>query len=278
MSSAAGKTTPDSISEFYGYSSVITVSADVLIVGGGGTGQRGGGLRTTSTGGSTGGGGGAGGYRTFTSVNISTNTTIIVGGAGSLSCVSGIGEAPPGGNGSCSGNAAPLTQGSGGGGSMFVCVVSGRCGQIGYVVRSSAGAIGTYGGNGGDPVWVDDGDVYFDNGYFTSGGGGGAGGDAQGTVGGPGCTWLDGITYAVGGDGAVNCESNTTNYRGYGGCTNTALGSGGGGHFLNYITPGQNGVVVIRYLGAAKFNGGCRYSSGGYTYHCFISSTTLTNI
>ena len=69
------------------------------------------------------------------------------------------------------------------------------------------------------------------------------------------------MTHAQGGDGRPGAGSsstgNVTDYRGHGG---------------NAGKSGSNGVVRIRYAGNQKANGGSVATSGGYTYHDFLTS------
>lgn len=91
-----------------------------------------------------------------------------------------------------------------------------------------------------------------------AGAGGGAGGTGSLQTGGPGITWLDGITYGVGG----NAAQSSTN--------NTASGSGGfGGEYDDSGNSGTPGIVVVRYEGSPKSTNGNVVEAGGYTYHYF---------
>ena len=57
-----------------------------------------------------------------------------------------------------------------------------------------------------------------------------------------------------------------------------ATGGGGGGGYGNSNTgaAGGSGVVILRYVGTQRGTGGTVTSSGGYTYHTFTSSGSIT--
>jgi hypothetical protein len=65
---------------------------------------------------------------------------------------------------------------------------------------------------------------------------------------------------------------------GTGGASGAGYGGGGGGARggLNIdASPGNDGVVIIRYTGPAVASGGTITSSGGDTIHTFTTSGTL---
>jgi hypothetical protein len=102
--------------------------------------------------------------------------------------------------------------------------------------------------------------------YYAGGGGGGI---INGTRR-PGGT---------GGGGTGGLDNSCSYTSACAGTPNT--GGGGGGTGYNYsqsITGGTggSGIVIIRYSGSQKGTGGTITSSGGYTYHKFTSSGTMT--
>jgi hypothetical protein len=276
MSSTAGKSTPDGMSEFYGYSSATVITgANVLIVAGGGTGGH-----SINSSHFAWGGGGAGGYLALTTT-ICSGMSIIVGGGGgdnangNNSSISGIGTAIGGGksenyfNGGfgCSG-------GSGGGGS--------------YRYRSCLGGCGTpgQGNDGGMATCCGSADI-------RGGGGGGAGSAGSSGQygaycnGGSGKAWCNGITYAAGGGGGwLYGNTNLMCANPANGAANSGDGgqgmanyNAGGTYFVTNPGCGGSGIVIIRYPAASKcVNGGTITCSGGYVYHCFTGSGTLTQL
>jgi hypothetical protein len=81
------------------------------------------------------------------------------------------------------------------------------------------------------------------------------------------------------GGGGLPAAGDSVNDYGFPGDTNSGGGGGAGTGANVEANPGGNGgsgVVVIRYLGAAVATGGTITTSGGYTYHRFTSSGTLT--
>jgi hypothetical protein len=123
-------------------------------------------------------------------------------------------------------------------------------GSIGSSALSSWGAVVGYG--------QDVGGVY----YFSGGGAGGSySGQSTSTVGGSG-------------GGGASGNSGTPNTGGGGGGANSDASSG------NTLTGGNggSGIVIIRYAGSPIATGGTITQSGGYTYHTFTSSGTLSII
>jgi hypothetical protein len=141
-------------------------------------------------------------------------------------------------------------------------------------IGAGDGANGGSGGGGGEEGFAGDnyggnattGFPTIYNGIGYNGVNGGEGGAGQG--GGANTVWLDGQTYAQG--GGVEGSSILTTY-----------GSGGrGGYFISGYpevlpTPGNSGVVKIRYSGTPKATGGTITQSGGYTYHTFTSNDSF---
>ena len=131
-------------------------------------------------------------------------------------------------------------------------------GSAGSSALSSWGAIVGYGQNVGG--------IY----YFSGGGAGGSysgqNTNAVGGSGGGGCTGS--------GCGSAFGNSGTPNTGGGGGGANSDASSGttlAGGN-------GGSGIVIIRYAGSPIATGGTVAESGGYTYHTFTSSGTLSII
>jgi hypothetical protein len=62
-------------------------------------------------------------------------------------------------------------------------------------------------------------------------------------------------------------------------------GGGGGGGGAYFVSPnvlykaggsGGSGIVILRYSGTQRGQGGTVVTTGGYTYHTFTSSGTYT--
>jgi hypothetical protein len=156
----------------------------------------------------------------------------------------------------------------------------------GFAGGSGGGAVGLYGtggagtpgqGNNGGSINSDDVPAQ----RHGAGGGGRGGGVAlNSTTGGAGYTWLNGVTYARGGDGggAGTLESNPI-VHGAAGAAGTGNGGGGGNGVpagWGHGGAGGSGVVIIRYpVGTMEATGGTKTNSGGYTYHTFTSSGTF---
>jgi len=237
------------------------VSTDYLIVGGGGAGG------SNSLSQESGGGGGAGGYiegNTLLQAGISYN--IVVGG-GAQGAKTG-NQIRPGDNGGNSSAFGLTAIGGGGGGyGSGVTPPNPSYGQNG----------GSGGGSGRDfvnvgiglqPTSVSGG---FGNNGGIGGGGGGAGGPGQprpNASGGPGKVWLDGVTYARGGNALQFGETNATG--------NTGNGGGGDMGTIFRAGNGANGIVKIRYAGTPRATGGIITQSGGFTFHTFTTNGTFT--
>lgn len=271
MSNTAGKSSPHGMAEFYGYTSATVVTgADVLIVAGGG----GGGCINGNSG-----GGGAGGFLSYNNRTVCSGMVITVGGGGTInnngsnSSISSTGTAIGGGRGS--GLYYPATGGSGGGGMGL----AGSANVCRYTACPGISGQGNAGANG----------IRCNNGAQELGGGGGGAGSAGCTplqyvpgYGGSGRSWCNGSTYAQGGQGG--CRASQVQFRICGciGSPNTGDGGGGSSNYQSDTCPGGaggSGIVIIRYPSATNcFNGGTVTCSGGYVYHTFTSSGTLTKI
>jgi hypothetical protein len=271
----------------------INLTYEYLIVAGGG-----GGSPSAPTHVGVGGGGG-GGYRTnvpgqlsggtpgaveaLVSGTLSLNSSfnVTVGGGGGVS-----------GNGGASSIAFPPTLtnggtktstggGAGGGWSSF----SGQPGGSGGGGANSPAGAGTpgQGHNGGAAGGTSN---------YWGGGGGGAGavgGAAPGNGGNGGsgrASPITGtsVTRAGGGSGGVHTSGSVGAAGAGGGSSAPSSGSpstGGGGGGASRPGPhtggnGGSGIVILRYSGPRKANGGSVTSSGGYTIHTFTSTGTFT--
>ena len=274
-----GGSAPHQLSEYYGkgncpasgeiqlaadfYGTANTYDIQYLIVAGGGGGA---GSADNADGA---GGGGAGGYRaltaTLTAGGSGMTVTIGAGGSGNGIPWYGGNGASNGGNSSFNSNSA--SGGGGGGGKR-----NGNSGGSGGGGGHWRNANTTYSGGGGNtggytPAEGASGSNCYTYGsyhpnYGTIRGNGGAGGN----LGTSDSTWLNGTSYAEGGQ--VD--------NGGGGSANT--GDGGHSRYQSYGngTTGGSGVVIIRYAGSQRGSGGTVTSSGGYTYHQFNSSGTYT--
>ena len=247
-------------------------SVEVLVVAGGGGGS-----------GSTwgGGGGGAGGvlYKANHTVAIGNSITVTVGIGGAGGNVGGssfFGSLQAFGGGPANGSqtASDRNGGSGGGGGHMS--PSGLASSS--IQTSNNGGTG-YGYGGGATNYASP---------YPCGSGGGAGAAGLlGGVGGAGRSFdISGTAayYAGGGGQADNAGTITNGGTGGGGAggntvagvsgtTNT--GGGGGGSRGGTGGFGGSGIVIVRYLGIQKANGGTITSSGGYTIHTFTTSSTF---
>ena len=268
---------------WYTYAAVYSV--EYLVVGGGG----GGGYQV-------GGGGGAGGYVAGVAyVTPSTAYTITVGTAGSAaasgaavgtnggpSSFGTVATALGGGYGS-SYSAGPANSGGSGGGG------SGNSSTALYAPGAGTAGQGFIGGTGVVTTWAGGGG----GGASSAGLPGSSANGGTGGAGGPGKQWLNGTYYAGGGGGCGNAGSSggTGGAGGTGGggtggtntpataATNGTPNTGGGGGGTRDTGPpgnGGTGIVIIRYPGAQRGSGGTVSSSGGYTYHTFLSGSTFT--
>ena len=267
-----------------------SLSVDILVVAGGG----GGGYRH-------GGGGGAGGllYEENRILNMGTvyNTKVGSGGSGSVS--SGMrpcnGEdsffdnivANGGGGAGQWDNYKTASSGGSGGGSTILYNAAATQGNIGgtsYAATSpynhgGGGGAGSPGGNGtnvshgsgGIGMYYGDkfSNNYGENGWFAGGGGGGGHDPAAlnqglGGNGGGGNGGMPGI-YMNGENALINTGG------GGGGASTPASGYNFGGN-------GGSGIVLIRYLGKQKANGGIVTEYNGYTIHAFLSGTDTFEI
>lgn len=253
-----------------------TQSYDVnyLVVAGGGGGGAGGGFGPNP---GAGGGGGAGGY-VEGNIRLTFNEpyTVIVGAGGvsdsigANSSVIGAGLTRIGRGGGQGGYGTSFSRGSGGAGG------SGGGGASTNAQTAAGGASnqfptlgygnGNPGGGGQDTSG-------------SSGGGAGAAGTSAGPIltpavlGGAGKTWINGVTYAAGGNSA------TPNIPGSSGAVNTGRGGAGGGYTGNPAPAtgggsGGSGIVIFGYSGTQRGSGGNVSSAGGNTYHTFTSSGT----
>ena len=225
---------------------------DYLIVGGGGGGGFGGPGGAARFRG-TGGGGGAGGYITGSATLFPNVYPVIVGDGGDKAQSSIKAK-----NGQTSSFLSLSALGGGGGGSAGD--------RDTPTCTFGSGSNGASGGGGGSWTTTWGCSPSYGSGTVGQGfdggvsGGGGSAGPASGNTGGNGISWLDGVTYAEGGNSA--------------GAAKTALGSGGGGgnYYPNAPTEanGLEGVVLIRYQATSSIaTGGTITSDGGYIYHFF---------
>lgn len=148
------------------------------------------------------------------------------------------------------------SKGGGNGGNFFVSSGQGWIGACGGGAGRNTGALGGVGTNG-----FNGGNAFGNRG---GGGGGAASAGVDGSPGGNGKQWLDGIYYCGGGNGEAGSGA------GLGASPN-----GGGGGSWN-VGPSGPGVVKIRYAGTPKASGGTITQSGGYTYHEYTGSATDT--
>ena len=191
-------------------------------------------------------GGGGGGKSNFAGKNSSGGSG---GGGGAFGKAGGTG-AFSGGLGSSSGS-SPWRGGGGGG-------------------ANGSGVAGNSGGHGGAATtaysdWgIATSTGYLKNGTAWFGQGGGAGGGSAG-----------GSAANGGGDGG-----SSSSMTGGAGVDSTGSGGGGGGHTASFGGTGGaggKGVVIVRYSGSPVLTGGdTTVESGGYTYHTFLGSGTLT--
>lgn len=253
-------------------------SVSYLIVAGGGSG----GPSQYGLGG--GGGGGAGGVLSgTTSVSIGALYTFTVGAGGAAAPANNIYPGNDGGNSTAFGLTA--IGGGGGGNGSNGTYQAGRAGGSGggggyrgYTTQANGGS-GTVGqGNNGSGVI---------SGSASGGGGGGATGAGQpnsnsggvgfggsGGLGGTGYTWIDGNTYAVGGQGGyadVQAQADATPNTGNGGIGSYAIAT---------TYAGASGVIIIRYSSVYKdatiVTGSPIYTnSGGWKTYKFIGGGTI---
>ena len=231
--------------------------ADITAYGGG----RGG--RATSAGSRDGGSGGGGHYALAGGATLQAATSGGFGntggsiGDGSASGYGGGGAGQPGKGSSATFVADGTIYGgrySGGDGLNEVVIAS--------VTYNFAQLFGTsYGQNISGQTW------------FAGGGGGGYAGDGASTYGAGG--------RGGGGRGAYNQEGAGTVWgvgssKGEDGIPNT--GGGGGSARGGISGAGGSGIVMVRYSGPQKANGGIITSVDGYTIHTFLSGTTTFEV
>ncbi|MDD2391794.1 MAG: type II secretion system protein [Bacilli bacterium] len=237
---------------------------EVLIVAGGGSGG-------TSRGGSGGGGGGgAGGVIYNTNYQLSSSLVDLKVGAGGLSRTKFY-EYGMNGEDSYFDLLTALGGGGGGmsGGPGLVGGSGGGAGYNGYKYRAGTEGTPNQGYKGGD--------VLYNNNGAGGGGAGGNGGNTTDTAGvaggvagagGLGLTFSvsgENITYATGGGGGGNGQT-----CGKPGLNNT--GNGGNGVYAAYCASsgsGGSGIIIVRYPGIQKANGGTITSIDGYTIHTY---------
>lgn len=221
-----------------------------------------------------------------------TTTSIVAlgGGAGGSSYY----NYSPGAQGACGGNGGGTSGYSNGNTRPGGFALSGQGypgGQGGGQYYSGggggAGGIGTYSTAQphGGPGKLSD---ILGTGYYFGGGGGGAsyslGTGGNGGLGGGGGGAV-GVTYggaginngSPGGGGSPSAQTNTP---GGNGGANTGGGGGGGSHYFanNKGGDGGSGIVVIRYRGSQKADGGTVSTWNGYTIHKYttVGDATFT--
>lgn len=214
-----------------------SVFGTLTAIGGGGGGSEISGTRNGKNGGS---GGGAGGY--------------------SMSWIGGTATSGQGYNGGANVVTAYPNYGGGGGGGA---------GSVGIAGTNQADA--TLGhASGGNGLYYGDkfGNTYGVDGWFAGGGGNGGGYGGYGGLGGTGGG-------GQGGHSVANLATGTAGVANTGGGGGGAGGRsiGGSGNSGN----GGSGIVLVRYPGIQKANGGTVTTSGGYTIHAFtnVGSTTF---
>jgi hypothetical protein len=302
LADVSGSDTTWSMSSLYGKS--YTLEVEYLVVAGGGGGGLGiSDLESSGVFYSFGaGGGGAGGFLSnSTRLAIGTESLVSVGAGG-------FGETSPANSDGGSDSSFGLIYAAGGGkgGSFYSSAKTGGSGggagaPSAYVNPSNGGpGIEGQGNAGGNP----------DPNPARSGGSGGGGKSAagatadiiNGSAGGAGLAWLNGVRYSGGGGGggsAVNASGGSAGAGGLGGggnggrgngtgsvipptlgSINTGGGGGGGGATrlaAGTGKPGGSGIVIVRYAGTTtKATGGTITTAGGYTYHTFTSSGIFT--
>lgn len=268
--------------ETEGYIYQETVTVEYLVVAGGG---GGGAVR--------GGGGGAGGLLTG-SKSLSPNDYAVTVGAGGLggtnetvkgtngsNSVFGTIVATGGGGGGSRDNADGLNGGSGGGSSSPSGTATGGTGITAQghnggscliIVSTGGGAGGggageigqnstdTTGGQGGDGIQSDITGILK---YYAGGGGGGEFSSDIAGLGGLG----------GGGNGATG-----TGNTGQSGMASTGSGGGGGSGSSGKGGAGGSGIIIIKYAGPQRANGGMVTTVDGYTVHTFISGTSTLKL
>ena len=229
------------------------ITADVLVVAGGGGAAI-----------DTGGGGGAGGYRSFEPQLLPPSSyAVVIGAGGSAASAADPPHRPsvPQTNGNATSIGATSASGGGKGAGFEAGFGNGSPGGSGGggmeqrdIAIGGAGNAGGYspaeGHDGGDSISYLD----YDPGDWVQamgGGGGGAGGIGASSTndewvaisGGPGATWLNGVTYAAGGAGGPSTGANGAANSGNGGNAVAGYGAATSG-------AGGSGIVVVRYTRA----------------------------
>ena len=258
---------------------------DYMIIGGGGSGGEVSGR----------GAGGAGGLATGTSQTLSTSVSVTIGAGGangaygnngSISSLSGNVSATANGGGqgaaAQTGGAAGSPGFAGGSGGTYDGIqwyLDGGGGGLGaagqnYTANSNTPHLGANGGIGTNAysTWAAATSTG-DNGYY--GGGGGAYGWHRA---GPNNYTDWDINTGVGGNGGGgnSFPTNITPTSALSGTANTGGGSGNCGGSSNSFRTGGSGICIIRYSGSPAATGGTIVTTGGYTYHTFTASGTLT--
>lgn len=235
------------------------------------------------------GGGGAGSVAINTQGADGVASTVSVNGSATLTAVGGGGG---GSRNNSSGGAANGRAGGSGGGASWPSS-SGGSGTAGQGYAGVSLGASQYGGGGGGA-----GGTGTTNGEPLLGGNGGPGTNAYSTwhtatstgvsgyIGGGGGagTRSGGAGVSLGGSGGGGNAGVQSGRWPVAGTVNTGGGGGGAdtGDSSNASDPhycgaaGGSGLILIRYSGAQKILGGVVTSSGGYTYHTFTSTTTVT--
>lgn len=247
-----------SISDFYGTSN--TYDVEYLLVAGGGTNKY------NSYNPFIGGGGAGGAIDSSSTITPGSNYAVTIGAGATNGQSQGPGSSvfgvnATGGGMGCNQSGGQTDGGSGGGGR--------NARGAGIAGQGNPGASGQPNNSGG--------------------GGGGKINTANTINGANGIDWKSlGTGYAGGGGGAGR---GTPGNGGYGGGArggfsggrgaNGTPNRGGGGAGAENFPPSANGlggsgVVIIRYSGPQRGNGGSVTNTGGYTYHTFNSSSNYT--
>ena len=268
--------TSEGYSEEYMNPNTLT-NVEVLVVAGGGSGC------TSGYGNGGGGGGGAGGLIHNNNYMISGSLIDVYVGAGGAARTELV---QTGLNGENSSFDSLVAIGGGGGGKAggqgLVGGSGGGAGYYYYKYRIGPDGIPGQGNKGGD--------VLGNNNGAGGGGAGGPGGntpDTAGTAGGSGGIGGAGLIYSISGSDVMYAKGGSggsSSPCGKTGEPNT--GNGGDGVYAVYTcTPsgaGGSGIVIVRYPGPQKANGGIVTEKDGYIIHTFInigtSSFTLLDL
>lgn len=238
----------------------------ILVAGGGGGGYRG----DETFGNYRGGGGGAGAILTGSAlIPFQDNIGITIGAGGTGATSYGV-DTTNGGNSTITvlGTTYTTIGGGGGGNGVAINGKSGGSGGGGGLLLTTGGGF-VENGTGGSSTQISTygygiGQPGCNGGVEINGGAGGSSVLTTNlncpTVAQPGFTWLDGLEYALAGNGQLGAGENIY-FRGFGG---------------NRNYNGGVGICVIRYPGAAVATGGTITYADGYTYHTFNSNGTFT--